>query len=385
MPRHLSSRAMVHLFQAVLAAIVVTAAFGGPVAEDLAALPLEASFARYKERYGRVYGSAEEETARLENFRNSLSTVTSHNAQAGVSFKMGINQFSDLSDEEFEANMLMKPQDCSATRAGGLFAQAPSAVDLPSHMDWRVRGVISEVKNQGSCGSCWSFSAVGCLEAHLALKYDNWRAPRLSEQQLVECAQAFETKGCNGGLPSHAFEYVRHAGGLSTEFSYPYKAADGHCHFNRSAWPNTVPFKLASEGIGVEVPGGSVNLTEGDETALKYYLATRGPVSVAYQVDGDFRHYSSGVYTSEVCKRGPKDVNHAVLAVGYGTDPVSGLEYWTIKNSWDYSFGMEGFFKIEAMKNMCGIANCNAFPDLYGINEELRVRAGARASPIVIV
>merc|ERR1712232_255151 len=134
------------------------------------------------------------------------------------------------------------------------------------------------------------------------------------------------------------------------------------------ATPETTPFMPTSAGVGVEVPGGAVNLTQGDEAALKFYLATKGPVSVAYQVASDFRHYSSGVYTSTVCQNGPKDVNHAVLAVGYGTDDVSGLDYWLIKNSWDYTFGMEGFFKIEAMKNMCGIANCNSFPDLYGMN-----------------
>mmetsp|Transcript_88388 Transcript_88388/g.205642 ORF Transcript_88388/g.205642 Transcript_88388/m.205642 type:complete len:294 (+) Transcript_88388:220-1101(+) len=283
---------------------------------------------------------------------------------------MGLNQFSDMSDEEFEAKVLMKPQDCSATQ-GQRFVGVPrssEALDLPAHVDWRERGVVSEVKNQGHCGSCWTFSTVGCLEAHMALKYDAWRAPRLSEQQLVECAQAFDNHGCEGGLPSHAFEYVRSAGGLSTEFSYPYTAKDGPCHFNRSNTPETTPFRPTSMGVGVEVPGGSVNLTQGDEAALKFFLATHGPVSVAYQVASDFRHYATGVYSSSICKSGPKDVNHAVLAVGYGRDSLVGMDYWTIKNSWDYTFGEEGFFKIEAMKNMCGISNCNSFPDLYGVN-----------------
>lgn len=105
-------------------------------------------------------------------------------------------------------------------------------------------------------------------------------------------------------------------------------------------------------------------------------------MSVAFQVASDFRYYKEGVYTSSVCKSGPQDVNHAVLAVGYGKDLLTGLNYWTIKNSWDYTFGMEGFFKIEAMKNMCGIANCNAFPDLYGMNEELK--ANARPSVMLV-
>mmetsp|Transcript_86497 Transcript_86497/g.242159 ORF Transcript_86497/g.242159 Transcript_86497/m.242159 type:complete len:362 (+) Transcript_86497:96-1181(+) len=328
-----------------------------------------AAFAAYRLKHAKVYADAADEARRLANFQASLATVNEHNARPDKTFRMGLNQFSDMSDEEFEAKVLMKPQDCSAT-SDQVFVQAPphGTVDLPAHLDWREKGVISEVKNQGHCGSCWTFSTVGCLEAHLALKYDAWRAPRLSEQQLVECAQAFDNHGCEGGLPSHAFEYVRSAGGLSTEFSYPYKGVDGPCPFNQTETP--APFTPTSAGIGAQVPGGAVNLTQGDEDALKFYLATRGPVSVAFQVASDFRHYSSGVYTSQVCKNGPMDVNHAVLAVGYGVDLASGVEYWTIKNSWDYSFGEEGFFKIEAFKNMCGIANCNSFPDLYGTNAQ---------------
>lgn len=328
------------------------------------------AFQDYKETHGKIYTSAEEEEVRFANFKTSRKIVLEHNLRSDAPFRMGLNQFSDMSDDEFRNKVLMKPQDCSATSGQTSVDISQSTLDLPAHVDWREKGVIGEVKNQGHCGSCWTFSAVGCLEAHLAIKYDSWRAPRLSEQQLVECAYAFDNHGCEGGLPSHAFEYVRNAGGLSTEFSYPYKGTDGNCSFNKSASSETRPFLPRSNGIGVEVPGGAVNITQGDEATLKYYLATRGPVSVAYQVASDFRHYASGVYTSTVCENGPKDVNHAVLAVGYGTDPVSGLEYWTIKNSWDYTFGMEGFFKIEAMKNMCGISNCNSFPDLYGINSD---------------
>ena len=185
----------------------------------------------------------------------------------------------------------------------------------------------------------------------------------MSEQQLVDCAGNFDTQGCNGGLPSHAFEYIKHAGGLSTEFSYPYHAKDQKCSFNASA-SVTAP---QSNGIGIRVPGGSVNLTKGDEGALIYYLATRGPISVAFDVASDFRDYKSGVYSSTVCSQDAEHVNHAVLAVGYGTDPVSGKPYWLIKNSWDYTWGDSGYFRMEAFKNMCGVADCNSFPDLYGV------------------
>ena len=139
----------------------------------------------------------------------------------------------------------MRPQKCSATNTVGVPGETTNlrgasenkkkAADLPPSLDWRSRGIVSEVKNQGGCGSCWTFSTTGALEAHLALKAGAWRAPRLSEQQLVDCAGNFDTQGCNGGLPSHAFEYIKHAGGLSTEFSYPYHAKDQKCSFNASA------------------------------------------------------------------------------------------------------------------------------------------------------
>lgn len=325
-------------------------------------------FEQFKVHYRRAYATLAEETERFQNFHESLERIEKHNAVPSHSWQRGLNQFSDMNDLEFKQAVLMAPQDCSATGPPKSRAAAPKAQDLPAHVDWRAKGVVSEVKNQGHCGSCWTFATVGCLEAHLAIKYDSWRAPRVSEQQLVDCAQAFDNAGCNGGLPSHAFEYIRYAGGLDTEFHYPYHGTDGNCTFEGPPDDMSSPFMPTSAGIGVTVPGGSVNLTVGDEEELRNAVATRGPVTIAYQVASDFRDYKSGVYTSTVCENGPQDVNHAVLVVGYGNDPVSGLDYWLVKNSWDYTFGVEGFFKIEANKNMCGLADCMSYPDLYGIN-----------------
>jgi len=302
-------------------------------------------FEDYEVAYNKKY-SFGERMMRRAHYEQSLQRVAAHNA-GGHSWRAGINQFSDLSDEEFKNSYLMRPQKCSATNTVGVPGETTrlrgadnkkKTADLPPSIDWRSRGIVSEVKNQGGCGSCWTFSTTGALESHLALKAGAWRAPRLSEQQLVDCAGAFDTQGCNGGLPSHAFEYIRHAGGLSTEFSYPYHAKDQKCTFNASA-SVTAP---QSNGIGIRVPGGSVNLTKGDEAALKYYLATKGPVSVAFDVASDFRDYKSGVYSSTICAHDAEHVNHAVLAVGYGVDPVSAKPYWLIKNSWDYTWGLCG-------------------------------------------
>lgn len=180
------------------------------------------------------------------------------------------------------------------------------------------------------------------------IKYDG-KFTSLSEQQLVDCAQAYDNHGCNGGLPSHAFEYIAAAGGISSEEAYPYFATDRNCTVN----PDT---------FATKVVGGSVNITAGDEDELASAVYGHGPVSIAFQVVTDFRDYSSGVYSSDNCKNGSADVNHAVLAVGYGVE--NDVPYWLIKNSWGTTFGMEGFFKMKRGVNMCGVAQCNAFPQM---------------------
>jgi len=139
----------------------------------------------------------EEEEERFQNFHASLERIQKHNADFSHSWQRGLNQFSDMTDQEFHRAVLMAPQDCSAT--GPLKTRAgPKAQDLPAHVDWRAKGVISEVKNQGHCGSCWTFATTGCLEAHLAIKYDSWRAPRVSEQQLIIAPKPSTTTGAMG-------------------------------------------------------------------------------------------------------------------------------------------------------------------------------------------
>ncbi|KAE8710443.1 Thiol protease aleurain [Hibiscus syriacus] len=181
--------------------------------------------------------------------------------------------------------------------------------------DWREAGIVSAVKEQVHCGSCWTFSTTGALEAAYHQAFG--KGISLSEQQLVDCAGAFNNKGCHGGLPSQAFEYIKYNGGLDTEESYPYTGKDGVC-------------KFSSENVGVKV-AGSVNIIMGAEDELKHAVALVRLVSVAYQVISSFRLYKSGVLSDETCGRTSQDVNNAVLAVGYGVE--NGVPYWLIKNS----------------------------------------------------
>ena len=279
---------------------------------------------------------------RKEIFSANLEKIVAHN-QKQLTWTMGPNQFLDLTFEEFRHSYLLhEPQNCSAT--GDLYvAREVKMIDV---FDWRQFGVVSPVKNQQHCGSCWTFSTTGALEAHW--KIHKHQTVLLSEQQLIDCAGDFDNHGCSGGLPSHAFEYIKYAGGLQSEESYPYEAADGHCRFSQ-------------DKVVANVPGGSFNITANDEVALVDAIYTEGPVSVAFEVVDDFRFYKSGVYTSTECKNGPADVNHAVLAVGFGHN-YDGLLYYIVKNSWSTTWGDQGYFKIQRAVNMCGIAQCNSFP-----------------------
>ncbi|CDW81400.1 cathepsin h [Stylonychia lemnae] len=290
-------------------------------------------------------------------FAQKVQEIIKHNTAPSVSYKKGLNPFSDMTEEEFVSYYNINAQaeqNCSATKR----SEIPQLMGdgIPEQWDWRDKGIVSPVKNQGHCGSCWTFSTVGCLEAHYLKRYGQFK--NLSEQQLVDCASAYDNHGCNGGLPSHAFEYVKDNGGISTEASYPYQAVTNQCTVNPSSY-------------AVGVRGGAVNISLSEED-LRQALFNNGPISIAFQVVDGFRDYSSGVYVSSTCKNGPSDVNHAVLAVGYGTE--NGVNYWLIKNSWGAAWGDKGFFKMQRGVNMCGVAVCNSYPqEVYDISQEFKV------------
>jgi cathepsin H len=295
---------------------------------------------------GKEPSEVEDFDTRFAIFREKLQKIIAHNRDSSKAWKMGINEYSDMTDDEFKDHFRFEhgdEQKCSATGSGSLNYVG----DLPTHKDWRDEGKVTPVKNQGKCGSCWTFSTVGAMESHALIGRKSSPIPTFSEQQLVDCAGDYDCHGCSGGLPSYAFNYIRDHG-MTTEELYPYQAVDQTCTYNSNMARVTT--------------AGPHNITAGDEIELHYALAFAGPVSVAFQVVGDFRDYESGVYNSTDCKNGPMNVNHAVLAVGYGTNTTSGLPYYTIKNSWGNTWGNSGYFDIQSGVNMCGIAVCNSFP-----------------------
>ena len=281
---------------------------------------------------------------RFKIFSEGLKEIRNHN-MGKHSWRMGINDFADMTFEEFKEARLMAPQECSATNAFKV-KQEVKDKGIPESYEWNNYNVVTPVKNQGSCGSCWTFSTVGTMESHWNI-LGKGKNLTFSEQQLVDCAGDYDNYGCNGGLPSHAFEYIRHAGGLESDVTYPYTAKDGQCNFRRS--------------IAVAyVRHGSFNITQGDEVELAERLYNAGPIAVSFEVINGFSRYVSGVYTSDNCGTTTMDVNHAVLLTGYGVE--NGKAFWNIKNSWGANWGNAGYFKIERGRNMCAIAQCNSYP-----------------------
>jgi cathepsin H len=187
---------------------------------------------------------------RFKVFVDTLKEIREHN-KGKYSWTQGINDFSDMTFEEFKANKLMAPQQCSATNS---LKVEKKSIAIPAAYEWATTGLVTPVKNQGQCGSCWTFSTVGSLEAHWNI-LGKGRNVTFSEQQLVDCAGDFDNHGCEGGLPSHAFEYIRHAGGIESDLTYPYTAKDGQCNFRRHIAVGYVRF-------------GSYNITQGDEKEL---------------------------------------------------------------------------------------------------------------------
>ncbi|XP_041031146.1 pro-cathepsin H [Carcharodon carcharias] len=297
-------------------------------------------FKEWMIKHNKNYGP-EEYDHRLQTFIQNKRKIEAHNSGRHT-FQMGLNQFSDLTFSEFKSlYLLQKPQNCSATRGH----HHNNMKLLPEFVDWRKRGnYITPVKNQGGCGSCWTFSTTGCLESVIAIK--SGKLVSLAEQQLVDCAQNFKNHGCAGGLPSQAFEYIKYNQGLEREQDYPYEGKDGPCRFQ--------PSKAAAFVKSV------VNITEYDEAGMVDAVARLNPVSFAFEVTDDFMNYEKGVYSSKNCHSTPDKVNHAVLAVGYGVS--NGTKYWIVKNSWSTSWGIDGYFYIERGKNMCGLAACASYP-----------------------
>jgi len=304
------------------------------------ALDYQAEFDMFKLKYGKSYGTPEEDERRFQIFANNLKFVNSWDAEAR-GFSVAINKFADLSSQEFVAMY----NGVNITKYYDSVIQKFETTRVEGDIvNWVTKGAVTGVKDQGQCGSCWSFSTTGSVEGARFLAGDGLVS--LSEQNLVDCSTAEGNEGCNGGLMDDAFQYIIDNKGIDTEASYPYTATG----------PNRCEFKAANIGATIS---SFVDVTSGSEADLMTAV-TKTPVSVAIDAShNSFQLYSSGVYYEPACS--PNQLDHGVLAVGYGT---SGSEdYWLVKNSWGTSWGMSGYIQMSRnRKNNCGIATAASYP-----------------------
>nr|KJB14609.1 hypothetical protein B456_002G133800 [Gossypium raimondii] len=302
-------------------------------------------------KHGKTYNGLGEKERRFQIFKDNLRFIDEHNADESQSFKVGLNRFADLTNEEYRAIYLgIKKANRKVSKASDRYA-ALLGEKLPDSVDWREKGAVAEVKDQGSCGSCWAFSTIAAVEGINQIVTGELLS--LSEQELVDCDTSYN-EGCNGGLMDYAFEFIIKNGGIDTEEDYPYTARDGTCD------PYRKNAKVVSINDYEDVP---VN----DEKALKKAVANQ-PVSVAIEAGGrSFQLYQSGIFDGKCGTQ----LDHGVTAVGYGTE--KGKDYWIVKNSWGSSWGEAGYIRMarnvaNTVTGKCGIAMEASYPIKTGEN-----------------
>lgn len=301
---------------------------------DTVSAAVRSAFTTWKTLHNKQYLTPAEELLRLITFAKNAEKVEAKNSQ-NLSYTLALNKFSDLTKEEFKAkytglNYEETTQEVDTTLLN----------DTPSNdVDWRTTpGVVTPVKDQGPCGSCWAFSATGALEG--VAKLAGGVSYTFSEQQLVDCSWTYLNKGCNGGLMNNAFRYVIDHG-ITTEDQYPYHAVDQICKMKTGVYKIT---KFTNV-----VPRSSGALAS---------AVDKQPISIGIEAD-EIVHYTGGIFSDTSC--GTK-IDHGVLLVGYTS------KAWTVKNSWGADWGDQGYiyFSRTAVPDksggICGILLQASFP-----------------------
>lgn len=304
-------------------------------------------FTAFQDKYHKVYSSIQELETRFDIFSQNLLQIRSHNADQTQNFTLGVNPFTDLTPEEFRKQYLGGFRPKGAVGSFGCLPFSGDSLAVPVSIDWREKGVVNPVRDQGQCGSCWAFATTANAESVWAISHNN-QLFDLSEEFLVDCASGvgYFNMGCNGGEPDSAFKYMISYGQYS-EASYPYTAGTtqtaGKCH---SGSASAAPVKFSK----------CYDVAPKNQVALKAAVAKQ-PVTIAIEADTRyFQSYSGGILDSPNCGT---NLDHAVEIVGYGEE--NGQKYWTVRNSWSASWGEAGYVRIARSDStndigICGIA-----------------------------
>jgi len=304
-------------------------------------------FSTFMNKFGKTYSTSEESKLRFDIFKDNVKKMNAHNARKDVSWKMGINQFSDLTDEEFEARHLggYKQTPTPQFRPATLKAKEEINIkDLPESVNWCDKGACTPVKDQGSCGSCWAFATTAVIESHMQIATGS--LPKLSTQQVTSCTpnplKCGGTGGCYGSIPQLGYTYIQLFGHI-TEEDYPYISGDTM---------NTEDCTYMPEQAAGAITGYNI-LEPNSLEAVMDFVANQGPLAIAAYAS-PWGRYSSGVFDG--CPYdGDIAINHAIVLVGYGTDPNEG-DYWLVRNSWGSGWGEDGYIRLKRESTaVCGV------------------------------
>jgi xylem cysteine proteinase len=315
-------------------ALLAVVAFAFVSALPLTEQQYEFLFTRFVSQYNKEYNT-NQFFAKYNTFKANLNTIITHNAK-GLSYTMAMNEFGDLTFEEFSSKLGLKAVKRDYARS--LNTADLSKVRAGDFKDWREEGAVNVVKNQGDCSSCWALSAVAAIEGEYQIKHG--KLYDLSESQLIDCSASYGNEGCNGGLMDYAFEYAIANGGLCQAEDYPYEPLQGHCKASTCEPAATI--------------SGYKNVKANDEKELVAAISST-VVSVVIKINRKFQFYSSGIFT------GPcgTTLQHSVAVVGY--DLGASSPYYIVRNSWSKLWGEDGYIRMAYGKNLCGIAEMASY------------------------
>jgi cathepsin F len=294
----------------------------------------QAIFTAWKAQFNKQYSTSEEESLRFENFKLSIDRAQARNSQSGTA-TFGLTKYSDMTPEEFKSTLLGYVRPAERSDVGVLPTQD---IDVPQTLDWRNQNMVTPVKNQEQCGSCWAFSVTENIESMYCMKnqLDCATFAPLSPQEIVDCDTT--DAGCDGGDPPTAYQFVMSEGGLEDDSDYPYTGQDGTCNFQANL-------------VKVTITNWQYATQNSDEQTMQNNLVSWGPLSICVDAE-PWQDYTGGVLMASDCSN---QLDHCVQLVGY--DMTQATPFWIVRNSWGTDWGENGYIRLQYGQDTCGCAD----------------------------